>query len=147
MSEIQWKYVFQCSYLMFYSIKMFHSFSNNQSFMLSQNSGKNLPMSLHGKCMDFPINFPHYWKMQQNRWYGESLGNWYSYFSHSVSAFFPLVLFPIRFPSYGILHHMGECLSFPINFPYHSFVPNCRRWRCGKGGSNKSTRGEIIKIS
>ena len=47
-------------------------------------------MSSYGKCMDFPINFPQHGKMQQNPWYGESLGNWYSYFSHCMGAFFPL---------------------------------------------------------
>ena len=46
--------------------------------------------STYGKCMGFPINFPHYGKMQQNPWYGESLGNRYLYFSHSMGAFFPL---------------------------------------------------------
>ena len=46
--------------------------------------------SAYGKCMGFPINFPHYGKMQQNPWCRESLGNWYSYFSHSMGAFFPL---------------------------------------------------------
>ena len=45
-------------------------------------------MSSYGKCMDFPINLPHYEKMQQNPWYGKNLGNWYSYFSHGMSAFF-----------------------------------------------------------
>ena len=47
-------------------------------------------MSSYGKCMDFPINFSQHGKMQQNPWYGESLGNWYSYFSHCMGAFFPL---------------------------------------------------------
>ena len=46
--------------------------------------------STYAKCMGFSINFPHYRKMQQNPWYGESLGNRYSYFSHSMGAFFPL---------------------------------------------------------
>ena len=112
--------------------------------------------SSYGKCMGFPINFPQYGKMQQNPWYGESLGNWYSYFSHSMGAIFqsdshPMVYliiremhgfshqflivrenatkptvsaepgklvlilfplygwyFPIGFPSYDILRHMGN---------------------------------------
>ena len=46
--------------------------------------------SAYGKCMGFPINPPQYKKMQENPWYGESLGNWYSYFSDSMGAFFPL---------------------------------------------------------
>ena len=33
--------------------------------------------------------------MQQNPWYGKSLGNWYSYFSHSMGAFFPLDSHPM----------------------------------------------------
>ena len=57
--------------------------------------------SAYGKCMGFPINFPQYGKMQQNPWYGESLGNWYSYFSHSMGAIFqsdshPMVYLIIR---------------------------------------------------
>ena len=31
--------------------------------------------SAYGECMGFPVNFPKYGKMQQNPWYGESLGN------------------------------------------------------------------------
>ena len=46
-------------------------------------------MSSYGKYLCFPINFPQYRKMQQNPWYGKSLGNWYSYFSHSMGVFFP----------------------------------------------------------
>ena len=118
--------------------------------------------SAYGKCMGFPINFAQYGKMQQNPWCRESLGNWYSYFSHSMGAFFPLnshpmayfiiwemhgfphqflivwenatklivwgepeklvlILFPyygcsfsIRFPFYGILHHMGNACVFSL---------------------------------
>ena len=44
----------------------------------------------YGKCMGFPINFTQYGKMQQNSSYGENLGNWCSYFSHIMGAFFPL---------------------------------------------------------
>ena len=61
--------------------------------------------------MDFPINFPQHGKMQQNPLYGESLGNWYSYFSHGMGVFFPYrmgAFFPIRFPSYGIVHDIGS---------------------------------------
>ena len=52
---------------------------------------------MHG----FPHKFPQHGKMQQNQWYGESLGNWYSYFSHSMGAFFPLDSL-----LYGILYYM-----------------------------------------
>ena len=76
-------------------------------------------MSSYGKCMGFPINFPQYGKMQQKPLYGESLGNWYSYFYHSMGVFFP-----IWFPSYSILHHMVNTWvspsishGFPHQFP------------------------------
>ena len=46
--------------------------------------------SSFGKCMGFPINFPLYRKKQQTSSYGENLGNWSSYFSHIMDAFFPL---------------------------------------------------------
>lgn len=41
-------------------------------------------------------------KLQQNSLYGDNLWNWCSYFS------IVWVLFSIKFPSYGILHHMGN---------------------------------------
>ena len=34
-------------------------------------------------------------KIQQNQFYGEYLGNWYPYFSHSMGAFFPLGSYPM----------------------------------------------------
>ena len=43
----------------------------------------------YGKCTVFPINFSQYGKMQQNPLYGVTLGNWYSYFSHSMGDFSP----------------------------------------------------------
>ena len=46
--------------------------------------------SAYVKCMGFPINFAQYGKMQQNPWYGENPGNWYSYFSHIMDSFVPL---------------------------------------------------------
>ena len=51
--------------------------------------------SLHGKCMGFPINFPQHEKIQQHPTYGEDMGNCYSYFSHSMGAFFPLDSHPL----------------------------------------------------
>ena len=68
-------------------------------------------MSSYGKCMVFPINFPQYRKMQQNPCYGESLGNWYSYFPHSMVAFFPLGFHPVV---YFIIWKMH---GFPHQFP------------------------------
>ena len=47
------------------------------------------------KIHGFPIDFPQYGKMQQNPWYGESLGNKYSYIFHSMGAFFPLDYLPM----------------------------------------------------
>ena len=117
-------------------------------------------MSSYRKYMDFPIHFPQYGKMQQNPWYGESLGNWYPLFPRSMGAHsHPMVyfiiweihwflhqfsklrknatkatvwgepgklivilfpqyewFFPIRFPLYGILHHMGNAFVSPPIF-------------------------------
>ena len=88
--------------------------------------------SLYGKCMGLLINFPQHGKMEQNLLYRKKLGNWYSYFSHSMGAFFslgshPMVYFiiweiyvfshrfpaPIISPSCGILHHTGNALVSP----------------------------------
>ena len=68
-------------------------------------------MSSYGKCMGFPINFPQYGKMQQNPWYGESLGNWYSYFYHSMGVFFPSDSHPI------VYFITWEIHGFPHQFP------------------------------
>ena len=61
-------------------------------------------MSSYGKCIGFPINFPQYGKMQQNPWYGESPGNWYSCFSHSMVAFFPSDSHPMPYFSTWEIH-------------------------------------------
>ena len=78
-------------------------------------------MSSYGKCMDFPINLPHYEKMQQNPWYGKNLGNWYSYFSHGMSAFFSHQN-PILW--YNSSH--GKCIIF------HNIGKDSRTYRMGK---------------
>ena len=67
--------------------------------------------SAYGKCIGFSINFPQYGKMQQNPWHGESLGNWYSYFSHSMSAFFPSDSYPVVYFS------IWQMYGFPHKFP------------------------------
>ena len=75
--------------------------------------------SSNGKCIGLSINFPQYRKMQQNPSYGEKLGNWYSYFSHNTGTF------SIRFPFYGILHHMGyviTSISVSTIFPFCVFI-------------------------
>ena len=60
-----------------------------------------------GEMHGFSINFPQYGKMQQNPWYGESLGNRYSSFSHSMVLFsHPMVYFSI-----------WEMYGFPHKFP------------------------------
>ena len=46
----------------------------------------------------------------QNAMCVENLGNWYSYFSHSIGAF------SIILPSYGILHRMGNEENASIRF-------------------------------
>ena len=73
--------------------------------------------SSYGKCMGFPINFPQYRKMQQNPSYGEDLGNWYSYFPHSMGAFFRQI--PILW--YSSLHR--KCMGFLINFQQYGKMP------------------------
>ena len=57
--------------------------------------------SSYVKCMGCPINLPLHGKMMQNSSNRESLGNGYPLFSLSLGSFFS-----IRFPCYGILHHM-----------------------------------------
>ena len=57
--------------------------------------------SSYVKCMGCPINLPLHGKMMQNSSSRESLGNGYPLFSLSLGSFFS-----IRFPCYGILHHM-----------------------------------------
>ena len=81
--------------------------------------------SSYGKCMGFPINFPQYRKMQQNSSYGESLRNWCLYFSHIMDAFFL-----IRFPFYGILHHMGNACVFSLIS--HNLGKDSQNHRMGK---------------
>ena len=67
-------------------------------------------MSSYGKCMGFPVNFPQYGKMQQNPWCRESLGNWYSYFSHNMGVFFPLDSHPM------VYFIKWEMHGFPCQF-------------------------------
>ena len=66
--------------------------------------------SAYGKCMGFPINFSQYGKMKQNPWYGESLGNRQSYFSHSMGVFFPSNSHPVVYFSIWEMH------GFPHQF-------------------------------
>ena len=58
--------------------------------------------------------FPISWKRQQKPSNGESLGNWFPYFFHSMSSF------AIRFPFCGILHHMENAWVSPSIF--HSSI-------------------------
>ena len=75
----------------------------------------------YGKCMGFPINFPQYRKMQQNSWYVENLGNWCSHYGR---------FFSIRFPFYGILHHMGNACVFSLIS--HNLGKDSQNHRMGK---------------
>ena len=50
-------------------------------------------------------------KIIQNPTYAESLGNWYSYFSHSIAAFFPLDWHPM------VYFIICEMYRFPRQFP------------------------------
>ena len=49
-------------------------------------------------CLDFPVNFLQYWKMQQNLSYDKNLGYWYPYFFQVIrlsapSNFHPMVYY------------------------------------------------------
>ena len=68
-------------------------------------------MTSYGKYMGFPLNFPQHGKMQLNPWYGENLGNWYSYFSHSMGALFPSDSPP------RVYFSIWEMFGFPHKFP------------------------------
>ena len=69
--------------------------------------------SSYGKCMCFLVNFPQYGKIQQNPSNGKSLGNWFPYLFHSLSAFlvcsYPVVYFIIC-KIHGLSH------QFPITW-------------------------------
>ena len=65
----------------------------------------------YGKCMDSPINFPLYGKMQQNPSYGVNLGNWYSYFPHSMGDLSPYYSHPMVYLIIWEIH------GFPHQFP------------------------------
>ena len=66
--------------------------------------------SAYRKCMVFPINFSFYGKMQQSPSYGVNLGNWYPYFSRSMSAFSPYDSHPTVYFSIWEMH------GFPHQF-------------------------------
>ena len=62
-----------------------------------------------------PIEWGKTWKLVpgnilQNALYVEILENWYSYFSHTMDAFFPL-------DSHSIVHFTCEIHGFPHQFP------------------------------
>ena len=50
--------------------------------------------------------------MQQNPSYGENLGNWYLYFSHSMSTFFPSDSHPMVYFIIWEIHVFSH--QFPI---------------------------------
>ena len=77
--------------------------------------------------MGFPINFPQI-TGKHNKTYG--MGKVWEIDTHTFPI--PMVLFPIRFPSCGILKHMGNAHgSCPCDgFPHKFLVPNFPQ--CGK---------------
>ena len=73
---------------------------------------------IYENCMETKFSgFPHSRKMQQNPLHRENLGNWYSYFSHGVGAFFPLDV-PILWEKYEYqLPRFSPCNGFCCIFP------------------------------
>ena len=69
--------------------------------------------SAYGKCIGFSINFPERGKIQQNSLHEEKLGNWYSYFSHSMDGFSHQISILLYTSSYG------KCMGFLISFSQH----------------------------
>ena len=59
------------------------------------------------KCMEFPVNFPEHAKRNPKSSIGGKLGKLIPILFTSCGCFFP-----IRFPCYGILHHMGNAWVF-----------------------------------
>ena len=65
---------------------------------------KQLTTLMIWEMLSFSHQFPIAWENVTKPIVWENLGNWQSYFSHSMVTFFP---------SYGILHHMGNAWVFP----------------------------------
>ena len=78
----------------------------------------------------FSSNFPQHQKSQQNSSNGKGLGNWFSYFFHKV------YFFSIRFPSCGILHHIGNTWVF--SSISHSMGKGRKIHQMGKAWENGS---------
>ena len=72
--------------------------------------------SSYGKWRSFPINFPQRGKMRQSPLYRDNLGNWYSYFFHSMGVFYRMGCF---IPVLWYISSHGLCMDFQINFPQH----------------------------
>ena len=64
--------------------------------------------------MGFTINSPQYRKMQQSPLHCENLGNWYSYFSHIMVAFFPFNSQPMVYFVIWEIHLFSH--QFPLSW-------------------------------
>ena len=67
-----------------------------------------------GKCMRFLSNFPQYGKVQQNPWYGESLG------IDTHTFFIVWVLFSHSIPILWYISLYEKCMGFSMNFPQYA---------------------------
>ena len=123
---------------------------NATKSMIWGKSGKLILILFPQSGWFFPIRFPFYSilhhmrnacffslishkrKIQPNSSNGESLQNWFLVISQKTHCMwrtweigihtFPTVwvLFSIRFPSCGVLHHIGNAWVFSSNLPQHS---------------------------
>ena len=75
---------------------------------------------MHGFSHHFPIS----WKRQQNHSNGESLGNQFPHFFHSMIAFYHQI------PILWYTSSYGKCMGFPFNFSTKSFVQG-KTWEIG----------------
>ena len=69
----------------------------------------------------FSHHFPISWKRQQNHSNGESLGNKFPHFCHSMIAFYHQI------PILWYTSSYGKCMGFPFNFSTKSIVQG-RTW-------------------
>ena len=77
-------------------------------------TGKNQQISSYGKCMDFPFDFPQYWKIQQNH---PSYGRTSEIGTHTFPQHRGFFSHEILILLYTSPH--GKCIGFLINFTQH----------------------------
>ena len=99
---------------------------------------------MHGLSHQFPIAWekagkPIKWekpgklvprKILQNQSYGEKLGLWYSYLSHSMGAFFPLDSHPMVYFLIGEIHGFLHQFSYSVG-KYSEIHRIGRFWEIG----------------